>query len=200
MARSLFTQEQVFEVADALAADGKEVTALALLSKLGGASLTTIYKHLIAWRESHKPEATPMNGQAIPETVQAAFATALGRAWSAASTEAGKEVAAAKEKAAAEVQAASKQFEEAMQAVERLEEQADKDAELIQSLNNRVAELETALQKAKTTKRHYQPQLKNYANNTSHKKQNSIACAKQSTSNAKRRKVHSKKRQKDRVT
>jgi hypothetical protein len=148
VARSLFTQEQVFEAADSIADEGKEVTALALLSKLGGASLTTIYKHLIPWRAKRQNDAAPATTQTIPESVQAAFASALGTVWRVATTEAGKEVVAAKDKAAEEVASATKQFEEAMLAIERMEEQADADSTKIESLSARVAELEAALQKS----------------------------------------------------
>lgn len=40
--RALYTQDQVFDTADRLAAEGKDVTATNLLSELGGGSLTTI--------------------------------------------------------------------------------------------------------------------------------------------------------------
>ena len=152
MAKPLFTAEQIHEAADAIAAEGKEVTALVLLSRLGGGSLTTIYKHLIAWREARQQSAVPTNGQTIPEPVQAAFATALGRAWGAAAAEAAKEVAAVKEKSAAETQAANKQFEEALEAIEKLEEQSETDTAKIESLTTRVADLETQLQKSQNEK------------------------------------------------
>ncbi|MGH2507510.1 MAG: DNA-binding protein [Ktedonobacteraceae bacterium] len=92
MARALFTAEQVHEAADGLVAEGKTVTALTLLARLGGGSLTTIYKHLITWRDARKQDPTPAMAQAVPEPVQAAFATALGRAWTAAAGEAAKEI------------------------------------------------------------------------------------------------------------
>ena len=37
-----FTEEEVFQAADALVAEGKEVSASSLLATLGGGSLTTI--------------------------------------------------------------------------------------------------------------------------------------------------------------
>ncbi len=45
-----------------LEAEGKEVTALTMLSALGRGSLTTIYKHLDAWRET-KPVKSPTDGK-----------------------------------------------------------------------------------------------------------------------------------------
>lgn len=148
MARPMFTQEQVFEVADGLAAEGKEVTALGLLSKLGGGSLTTIYKHFFAWRDARRKDAMPASTDSIPESVQAAFATALGKTWAAAVSEAAKEIEAAKEKAAGEVEAANKQFGEAMLALEGLEQEADSDTAKIESLEKRLSEIEAALKTA----------------------------------------------------
>ena len=56
MARNIpIDRDEVIETANRLEAEGKEVTALTMLSALGRGSLTTIYKHLDAWRES-KPE------------------------------------------------------------------------------------------------------------------------------------------------
>ena len=55
--KALFTEEQVFETADRLVTDGKEVTASSLLAALGGGSLTTIYKHMAAWLASRPPAA-----------------------------------------------------------------------------------------------------------------------------------------------
>ena len=114
MARPMFTAEHVHQALDAIAAEGDEVTALTLLSGLGGGSLTTIYKHMIAWRKAREQDAAPANSQVIPDAVQTSFATALTAAWRGRLVgEATKEVTAAKEKAAEEVQAANKQFQEA---------------------------------------------------------------------------------------
>jgi len=52
--KALHTQEEVFQAADALAANGKEVTPTTLRDALGGGSLTTIYKHIDAWQEHER--------------------------------------------------------------------------------------------------------------------------------------------------
>ena len=44
--RQPIAPDELFETANRLKAEGKEVTALALLDALGGGSLSTIYKHL----------------------------------------------------------------------------------------------------------------------------------------------------------
>lgn len=90
--RGSISEDQVFEAADALVAQGKEVTPTALLGSLGSGSFTTIYKHLSAW-EASRATAVTDRAAVIPETVLSAF----GAAWRAASAEAGKEVLAVKE-------------------------------------------------------------------------------------------------------
>ncbi len=138
--RGSITEEQVFEAADALIAQGKEVTPTALLGSLGSGSFTTIYKHLSAW-EASRATAVTDRAAVIPDTVLSAF----GAAWRAASAEAGKEVLAVKEQAAEDVAAAKAQFQEALETIERLEAESEADATRIDSLSAKIAELEKAL-------------------------------------------------------
>lgn len=139
--KALFSQQEVFTAADALAGEGKEVTANALLGKLGGGSLTTIYKHLNDWRAANPDIAAQSAPIDIPDPVQGAFAAA----WRTAVTEASKEITAAKEKAAEEVKTAHKQFNEALQSIERLETEAEADANRIEQLETQVKQLEESL-------------------------------------------------------
>jgi chromosome segregation ATPase len=145
--RGSINEAQVFEAADALIAQGREVTPTALLSTLGSGSFTTIYKHLSAW-EASKASAGAERTAAIPDSVLSAF----GAAWRAASAEANKEVLVVREQAAEEVKAAKGQFQEALQTIERLEAESESDAGRIEALTAKVAELETGLQKAETEK------------------------------------------------
>lgn len=138
--RGSISEEQVFEAADALVAQGKEVTPTALLGSLGSGSFTTIYKHLSAW-EASRATAVTDRAAVIPDTVLSAF----GAAWRAASAEAGKEVLAVKEQAAEDVAAAKAQFQEALETIERLEAESETDASRIDSLLAKIAELEKAL-------------------------------------------------------
>ena len=76
MARTVgIDRDEVFETANRLEAEGKEVTALSMLAALGRGSLTTIYKYLDAWKES-KPVKNPIVQVEQPEPVKTAFATA----------------------------------------------------------------------------------------------------------------------------
>ena len=97
--RAVIDREELFETANTMAVEGKDVTALALLNALGGGSLTTIYKYLGEW-ESGRPKTTPAAGSTeIPDVVQNAFVST----WRVAAMEAARETAAVKEKAAEEV-------------------------------------------------------------------------------------------------
>lgn len=139
--KALFTEEEVFHAADALVAEGKEVSASALLAALGGGSLTTIYKHLAEWRAKRPASTTGGVPLEIPEPVQGAFAAA----WRVASTEASKEIAIVKEKANDEVKTAQKQFKEAVDSISKLEAESELDAGKIEALNSQVEELQASL-------------------------------------------------------
>ena len=117
MARTVgIDRDEVFETANRLEAEGKEVTALSMLAALGRGSLTTIYKYLDAWKES-KPVKNPIVQVEQPEPVKTAFATA----WRVAAEEAARETMVMREKATEEVNAAIRQFHGALEALERLE-------------------------------------------------------------------------------
>ena len=94
MARTVgIDRDEVFETANRLEAEGKEVTALSMLAALGRGSLTTIYKYLDAWKES-KPVKNPIVQVEQPEPVKTAFATA----WRVAAEEAARETMVMREK------------------------------------------------------------------------------------------------------
>jgi len=145
--RGSINEEQVFEAADALVAQGKEVTPTALLNSLGSGSFTTIYKYLSAW-EASRASAVTDRAAVIPDTVLSAF----GAAWRAASAEAGREVLAVREQAAEEVAAAKAQFQEALETIERLEAESEADASRIESLAAKITELEKVLHQAENDK------------------------------------------------
>jgi len=145
--RGSISEEQVFEAADALVAQGKEVTPTALLSSLGSGSFTTIYKHLSAW-ESSRASAVTDRAAVIPDAVLSAF----GAAWRAASAEAGKEVLAVREQAAEEAATAKAQFQEALETIERLEAESEADATRLESLSAKVTDLEKALHQSENEK------------------------------------------------
>lgn len=146
--KAFFTEEQVFKAADTLATTGKEVTASALLNAMGGGSLTTIYKHLEAWRTSRPALVSPVIAMDLPEPVQTAFVAA----WKVAASEAAREVSAVRDKAAEDVKLANRQFEEAREQILRLEDEADADASEIEALKVSHGEMEAAVHKLEAEK------------------------------------------------
>lgn len=143
--RRAIEADELFETANRMKAEGKEVTAVGLLDALGGGSLRTIYKHLETWQATRPaPVITEVNE--IPPQVQAAFAGA----WRMAAQEAGREVVAVKEKATEEVNAALRQFHGALEAIGKLEQESEADAQEMEALKNKAAEWEATAHAAQT--------------------------------------------------
>lgn len=139
--RAVIDRQELFRAANAMADEGKDVTALALLDKLGGGSLTTIYKYLSEW-EVERPATAPAEDQnKVPDQVQNAFMNT----WRIATMEAARETVSVKEKAAEEVKAAQKQFEGTLEAIQKLEAESEQDAAQIDALKVQVSELDAAL-------------------------------------------------------
>ncbi len=142
--RAVVERDELFAVATSLAAEGKDVTALALLNSLGRGSLTTIYKLLAEWNA----QQTNKDAGSVPTEIPEAVQNAILNTWRVATHEAGKQITAVKERAAEEVKAAQKQFEDAVEVIKKLESDIDEDATHIEKLEARVAELESALNSA----------------------------------------------------
>ncbi len=141
MARSqAIDPDELFETANRLEAEGKDVTALTLLTALGRGSLTTIYKHLENWK-SAKPARISAGNNEMPDTVKSAFAVA----WREAAREAASEAQLVKDKAAEEVKAALKQFHGALDAIEKLERESEVDALAAEALTKQVAEQQAVI-------------------------------------------------------
>lgn len=129
-------REELFETADRMVADGKDVTALSLHTELGRGSLTTIYKLLDEWKRLRPAPAKRSDNAEVPESVKAALLST----WRVASQEAAREVEAVKEKAAQEVSEAQKQFVGALEAIAKLERESEADAQTIEGLSAKVEE------------------------------------------------------------
>ncbi len=141
--RQAIEPEELFETANRMKAEGKEVTAMALLDELGGGSLTTIYKHLETWQAA-RPTEVVIKAEEIPASVQASFAAA----WRLAAQEAKREVTEVKEKAKEEVAAALRQFHGALEAIAKLEKDREAQEEVTEGLQKMVAEMKAQASKA----------------------------------------------------
>lgn len=146
--RPAIDREELFQAANDLVADGKRVTATALLDALGGGSLRTIYKYLEEWKAGQAQEPSNNGQTELPDAVLAAFKAT----WRTATAEAERATAAVREQAAEEVKAAEAKFTDALEAIERLETRADQDTQKIEGLTARIADLEASLRNAETEK------------------------------------------------
>jgi chromosome segregation ATPase len=144
MRRQAIEADELFETANRLQAEGKEVTALTLLDALGGGSLRTIYKHLEAWKQA-KPAVVITGNDEMPESIRGIFAAA----WRSATQEAGRQVLAVKEKAAEEVKEALQQFHGALEAIGKLEADADEAALQADQVKAQLAEVQAECSQAK---------------------------------------------------
>lgn len=142
--RRAIEADELFETANRMVAEGKEVTATGLLDELGGGSLRTIYKHLEIWQAQRPAPAKKESGE-IPNSVQAGFANA----WRLAAAEADKLAQEVKDKAAAEVAEVQKKFADALDEIGKLEAENDNDAQEIEALKAKLTESEAALQEAR---------------------------------------------------
>ena len=122
-------QDELFEAANRLEAEGKEVTAQALLTALGRGSYTTVYKHLDAWKASRPAPVAPVSLQ-MPDQVKNIFAGA----WRMALAESAKETEAVRVKAAEDLRQAAVQFQGALDAIEKLEKEAEESAKELASV------------------------------------------------------------------
>lgn len=114
--KAKFSQEQVFAAADSMSAEGREISPAELLSRLGGGSFTTLYRHLEAWRRGQGEQA-PAVVVAMPPAVR----LALDQVWQVATSEAFREVTRVREELTREVTQAQRQFDDALATIEALE-------------------------------------------------------------------------------
>lgn len=141
---AVHSQEQVFEAADRLAANGQEVSPNALRDLLGRGSYSTFVKHIDAWNQARQSAPAPVVLE-MPDSVKAAFA----QCWQAAASEAGKEIAAIREKSDVEIKATKRRLDEAITAIEQLEGEAEADTARLETAEaNLAAERATSQQAA----------------------------------------------------
>lgn len=136
MRRHAILADELYETANRMVAEGKEVTAKGLLDELGGGSLRTIYKYFEIWKEK-RPAPVAVKATEVPDTVRMQYEAS----WRAAQQEAAREVEAVKAKALEEVEAADQRFQDALEITDRMEKEAQEAAEQVATLQNLVKEL-----------------------------------------------------------
>lgn len=139
----------VCEAANTLISEGVEPSILAVQSRIGRGSYTTVKKHLMIWAEQRAKEVS---------TVPAMPAEILGKAqdfgrsvWALAVTEAQFEVQIFRESVQADVAAAQKELAEATGEIARLEGVEAELSASLESSNGLLRKAELSLVEAQTT-------------------------------------------------
>jgi chromosome segregation ATPase len=131
------TRERVFQVADELAATGRNPTLAAVRKELGGGSFTTISEAMTAWK-SRQAVRTRSESAPLPSEVTGRFTELAGEVWALALELADKRLAGEREAFEQERARIVADGEEAAELANQVT------AEL-EAMKGRVAELEAAL-------------------------------------------------------
>jgi len=151
MARQIVTQQAVNEAAEGLIVEGSEPSIVAVQSRIGGGSYSTVKRCLDVWKQA-RAEAVA----AVPDTppeVQAKGQEFARVVWALASREAQREAQQAKDEAHAEVVAVRGELAEATTEIARLEAVEAAQAATIDQQQAKVRDVELALAEAQTQAR-----------------------------------------------
>lgn len=151
MARQIVTQHAVTEIADALILEGLEPSIVAVQSRIGGGSYSTVKRFLDVWRLEKAEAAT-----AAPDTpaeVQAKGQEFARAVWALATREAQREAQQAKDEASAEVASVRSDLAEATTEIARLEGVESDQAATIEQQAAKLRDAELALAEAQAQAR-----------------------------------------------
>lgn len=146
MARQIVTQQAVTEAAEALIAEGVEPSIVAVQSRIGGGSYSTVKRYLDGWRQQREEASAAV--LETPVEVQAKAQEIARVVWALASRQAQAEAQQAKAEAQAEVAAARAELLEATNEIARLEAVEAAQSSTIDQQAARLREVELLLAKA----------------------------------------------------
>ena len=143
MARQIVTQQAVNEVADALVAEGLDPSIMAVQSRIGGGSYSTVKRYLDAWKQERA--AVGAGATDTPSAIQAKGQEFAQAVWALASREAQREAQAMKDEAKAEVAAVRADLVGATTEIARLEALENTQATTIEAQQVKLREVELSL-------------------------------------------------------
>ncbi len=143
MARQIVTQQAVTEIADALAAEGLDPSILAVQSRIGGGSYSTVKRYLDAWKQ----ERAQVHAAATdtPPAIQSKGQEFAHAVWTLACAQAQRETQALKDEARAEVTAVRADLAGATSEIARLEGIESAQAAQIDAQQSKLREVELTL-------------------------------------------------------
>ena len=151
MARQIVTQQAVTEVADALVAEGLDPSIMAVQSRIGGGSYSTVKRYLDVWKQERA--AVDAVATDTPPAIQAKGQEFAQAVWALASREAQREAQAIKDEAKAEVVAVRADLVGATTEIARLEAVESTQAATIEAQHAKLREVELALADAQAQAR-----------------------------------------------
>lgn len=146
MARPIVTQQAVTEAAQALIAIGSEPSIVAVQSRIGGGSFSTVKRYLDGWKQERDRDAA-----AAPETppeVQTKAQEFARAVWALASREAQRDVQKIKDEAHAVEMVIRAELAEASSEIARLEGVESAQAATLEQQQSVLRETELALAQA----------------------------------------------------
>lgn len=154
MARQIVTQQAVNDVADALHEEGADPSIMAVQSRIGGGSFSTVKRCLDVWRQA-KTEAANTAPDTPPE-VQAKGQEFARAVWALASREAQREAQHLKDAATDEVAAVRAELADATTEIARLEGVESENAATIEQQQTKLRAIEIELAAAQADARRVQ--------------------------------------------
>lgn len=151
MARQIVTQQAVNEAAAALTLEGAEPSILAVQSRIGGGSYSTVKRYLDGWKQQQAQAATAAPD--MPTEVQAKGQEFTRAVWALATREAQREVQQTKANSLAEVATVREELTQATSEIARLETVEAAQGATIEAQQTKLREVELALAEAQAQAR-----------------------------------------------
>lgn len=143
MARQIVTQQALNEAAEALVAEGMDPSIVAVQSRIGGGSFSTVKRFLDVWKQRREDAA--MAGKEAPAEVITKAQQFASAVWALAEGMAQREALQAKDESRAEVALVRAEMAESSTEIARLEGIESEQASVIEQQQIRLREVELAL-------------------------------------------------------
>ncbi|WP_075882038.1 DNA-binding protein [Vreelandella massiliensis] len=146
------TKEDIFNVAERLAAEGTNPTQTAVREALGGGSFATIGPALKEWKDAQR-EDHALAEVVVPDALNERVEQMKAEAWKAAISEAERRLSAERDALHEAQEAADAAVVEAQEAVTTLEREAEEREREISTLKNQLIDAESVAKEALASKR-----------------------------------------------
>lgn len=147
MAKAIVTEDLVAEVADALVVEGKDPSIVAIQTRIGGGSYSTVKRFRDIWIVKREADAAAVAD--VPSEVEAKGREFVQVVWKMAAQNAQRDVQVAKEEAAVEVAAVRGELNGAQDEIARLERLELQQSETIEQQAQRLRSVELELVEAR---------------------------------------------------